>query len=108
MHEVEVDIIGLEILQRSSDTLLDTLVPRVVQLGGEPDLTAGNTRVDDTLSDFGFVAIGQRCVDMSVSILQSNLDCLTDLIRLGLPGSKTYARHLIARVEREDGLGTLA
>ncbi len=117
MHEVEVDIVGLEVFQRRSNALRNTLVPRVVQLGGEPDLAARHTRIDDTLSDLGFVAISKRTdqsersipasevcirVDMSVTILESHLDCLAHLIGFGLPRSETNAGHLIAGVERED------
>ena len=32
-------------------------MPWVVQLGGEPDLTSRDSGIDDSLSDFGFVAI---------------------------------------------------
>ena len=43
MHEVEVDIVGLEVLQGRSNAFRDFLVPWVVQLGGDPDLATGNT-----------------------------------------------------------------
>lgn len=57
MHEVEVNVVGLEILQRGCDSLLDALVPWVVEFGGEPNLTSRNTGIDDALSNFGFIAI---------------------------------------------------
>ena len=40
-------------------------------------------------------------VDMTVAILKSDLDSLTDLIGSGLPCAETDTRHLIARAERE-------
>lgn len=42
MHQVEVDIIGTEGLQRGVDSLRNDVVPGVIQLGGEPDLLTRN------------------------------------------------------------------
>ena len=70
MHEVEVDIVGLEVLQGRSNAFRDFLVPWVVQLGGDPDLATGDTRIDDALSDFSFVAIS-KSTSMSVCNIAS-------------------------------------
>lgn len=57
VHQVQIDIIGPQVLQRSVNAFLNALVPGVVQFGGKPDLASGNTRVLDALSDFRLVAI---------------------------------------------------
>ena len=118
MHEVEVDVVGFEILQRRLDALLDPLVPWVIQLGGEPDLATRNARVDNALSDFGLISVRKRAeelvrgmkvragytrVDMSVAGLQSNFDSLTDLIGSGLPSSQANTGHASAAIKRKDG-----
>ena len=59
VHEVEVHIVGLEVLEGRGNALLDTLVPWVVELGGEPNLFSGYARVDYALAYFGFVAISK-------------------------------------------------
>lgn len=40
VHEVQVDVVCLEIFQGRGNSLLDSLVPWVIELGGEPDLAA--------------------------------------------------------------------
>lgn len=107
VHEVEVDVGGIEVLERGVNGLGDVLVPVVVQLGGEPDLLTGNARGLDALADFLLVAIGIRGVDVSVAGTQSSLDGLLDLTGLGLPGAETDSGHLGARVELV-GLATVA
>lgn len=57
MHEVEVDIINTQRGQRGVDAVLDTVVPCVVQLGGDPNLFTRDARVFDSVSDFLFVRI---------------------------------------------------
>lgn len=68
MHKVEINVIRLEIVQRRCNAFLDTLVPWVVEFGGEPDLASRNTRVDDSLADFRFVAVCESS-NASVSIV---------------------------------------
>jgi hypothetical protein len=41
-------------------------VPRVVELGGDPDLFTRNARVLDTLADLCFVAICEGAIPLSV------------------------------------------
>lgn len=55
---VEVDIVGPKGLQRGVNALLDSLVPRVVELGCQPNVPAGHAGVLDSQSNFGFIAIG--------------------------------------------------
>ena len=38
VHEVEIDVIRLQVLQRRCDALFDALVPGVIEFGGDPDL----------------------------------------------------------------------
>lgn len=45
VHEIQVNVIGSERLQGRVNSLLDSLVPWVVQLGGQPDLLAGDAGV---------------------------------------------------------------
>jgi hypothetical protein len=81
-HEVKVNVVNAEGLQRAGDTLLDALVPWVVELGGDPDLLAGNARVLDTLTNLLLVAVGKSRVDVAVARLQCCLDSFTNLTRL--------------------------
>lgn len=64
VHQVEVDIVGSQSLERGVNALLDTVVPGVVELGGDPDLAAGNTRVSDTLANLRLVAVGKGAADL--------------------------------------------
>jgi hypothetical protein len=57
-------------------------VPWVVELGGDPDLLAGNARVLDTLTNLLLVAVGKSCVDVAVAGLKRSLDSFADLTRL--------------------------
>jgi hypothetical protein len=57
-------------------------VPWVVELGSDPDLLTGNTRVLDTLADFLLVSVCKRGVDVTVSTLECSLDGFADLARL--------------------------
>lgn len=63
VHQVEVDIVGSQGLQGGVNALLDTVVPGVVELGGDPDLAAGNTRVSDALTNLRLVAVGKGTAD---------------------------------------------
>lgn len=98
-HQVEVDIVEAKTAQRAVDALFDALVPWVVELGGNPDLLTGHTRVLDSLADLLLVAVCKRRVDVTVAALKGSLDGFTDLARLGLPGSEADSRHLCAGVE---------
>lgn len=60
MHEIQVNIVEHQIFQRRVNALVDPLVPRIVQLGGDPDLASGDTRVFDAQADFMFIAICER------------------------------------------------
>jgi len=59
VHEVQINVICSERLEGRVNSLLDSLVPWVIELGGQPDLLTGDAGVLDSQSDLGFVAIGQ-------------------------------------------------
>jgi hypothetical protein len=120
VHEVQVNIVKHEIFQRRVNALLDTLVPRVVELGGDPDLAPRHTGVLDSLANFMLVAIRERAgsckpwcsfslsfklylrVNVAITSLQRNFDRFSNLVGLRLPGSETNTRHLVPGVEGED------
>lgn len=64
MDEVEVDVFDTQAFQAGGDSLLDTLVPWVIELGGDPDLLTRNTGVLDAQTDFLLVSVGEGTVDM--------------------------------------------
>ena len=66
VHEVEVNVVELQALQGRVNPLRDTLVPWVVELGGDPDLASGNARVDDTLTNFVLVAVSKSTTIVSL------------------------------------------
>lgn len=89
MHQVQIDVVGLEVLERRGNALLDALVPGVVKLGGNPDVLAGNAGVLDTKTDLVLVAVGKSSVNVTVAGEESSLDGLANLVGLGLPGTET-------------------
>lgn len=60
VHQVEVDVVGSEVLERVLESLGHPFVVGVVQLGREPDLGSGDARVDDALTDLSLVSVLQR------------------------------------------------
>lgn len=57
VEEVEVKVLELEVLQSVLDGELDVLgvVVKLEELGGDPELLTGDTRVLDTLANLGLV-----------------------------------------------------
>lgn len=66
-HQVQVDVVETQVLERSIDTLRDVLVPGIVQLRGHEDLLARHARGPDALADLGLVAVRICGVDVAVS-----------------------------------------
>jgi hypothetical protein len=62
------------------------VVPCVVELGGDPDLFARDTRVLDSLAYFVLVAVCEGSVDVTITCEKSVLDCVADLSWGRLPG----------------------
>ena len=75
-------------------------MPRVVELGGDPDLLTRNARVLDSLTNLVLVAVGQSSVDVAVSSEERGLDSLADLIGLALPCTQTNLGNFGALIEK--------
>jgi hypothetical protein len=94
VHEVKVDVVNAEVLEGRGDALFHTLVPRVVKLGGDPNLLSRDAGVLDTLADLVLVAVCEGSVNVAVSSEESGLDGLANLVGLGLPRTQTNSGHL--------------
>jgi hypothetical protein len=105
VNQVEVDVIGAEILEGGFNALSDALVPGVVQFGGEPDLVARHAGVLDTSTDLSLVAVSQSSVNVAVTGEKGVPHGHADLIGLGLPCSKTNGGDLVTGVK---GVGLLS
>jgi len=71
VHEVEVKVVCPELLERVLEGHLDVLRVMVVleELGGEPELLAGNTGSADTLADLALVLVAPSAAAASFSEL---------------------------------------
>ena len=67
VDQVEVDVVSVKRLERGRDALFDALVPRVVKLGGDPDLLTRHAGVLDALAHLVLVAVRQRGVNVTVA-----------------------------------------
>ena len=99
VDQVQVDVVEPEALETRVDALLHALVPRVVELGGDPDFSAGYAGVADAGANLGLVAVGEGGVDVAVAGLEGREDGVVDLIGPGLPGAEADDGDLGARVE---------
>jgi len=81
-HEVEVNIVNTQTLKRAINALFHAFMPRIVQFSSNPYLLARDTRVFDTLANLLLVAVGKSGVNVSVSSLESGLDCLANFTGL--------------------------
>lgn len=99
VHQVKVDIVNAQVLEGGRNAILDPVVPGVVELGGNPDLVAGHARIANAGTNFGFVAVGQGCVNVTIALQQGVLDGHADFIGLGLPSSQADGGDLVASVE---------
>lgn len=66
VHQVEIDIVQAKALKGRINALRNTVVPGVIQLGGNPDLIAGDARISDTGTDLSFVAVCKSTKSASV------------------------------------------
>ena len=99
VNQVQINIVQPQALQARVDALRHALVPRVVELGGDPDLGARDARVADGGADLGLVAVGEGGVDVAVAGLEGGEDGVVDLVGGGLPGAEADDGDLGARVE---------
>jgi hypothetical protein len=86
-HQIQIHILDAQVLAARPEPLLDALVPRVVQLGRDPDLLTRHARVLDPLPDLALVAVRERCVNVAVANFESGLHCGADGARGRLPGA---------------------
>lgn len=107
MHQVQINIARSQTLQTRIDSLLHTLVPRVIELSGKPDILTRHSRVLDSKPDFSFIAIGKGSVDVTVPLTECDLDRLLDFVRLRLPCPETEGGDLVAGVEGEGFPGVM-
>jgi hypothetical protein len=82
VHKIQVNIVCLQVLERRGYALFNTLVPGIVQLGGDPNVLARHTRVLDAETDLSLVAVGQSSVNVAVASEESGLDGFANLIGL--------------------------
>lgn len=97
-------------------------MPWVVELGGEPDFFARDTRVFDSLADFCFVTVCESTasalasdrldqvnsesvsrVNVTITSEQRILDCFAHFVGLGLPCAQTNTWHFVTGVQSEHG-----
>lgn len=69
MHEVHVEVVGVQLLQGVAKSHLDVLgaVVELEKLGSDPDVFPGHTRRLDADADFAFVAIAPSTARINVS-----------------------------------------
>jgi hypothetical protein len=98
VHQMQVDIVETKPFQRRVNAFLTALVPRIVELGGHPNLLPRNSGVLDALTNLVVGAIslssvigetkdragrcGNRRVDVAVSCLQCILRRNSHRVRL--------------------------
>lgn len=101
VHEVEVDIVSLEVGKRPLDALGHALMPRVVELGGEEYFLARDAGSLDTIANLLLVAVCKGRVNMTVAVAQGGFNGRLYFVGLGLPGAQANSGDLGARVEGE-------
>lgn len=65
MHQVQVDIVETESLQRVVNGLLNAVVPRIVELGRHPNFFPGYAGIFDASADLRLIAIGKGSAHIS-------------------------------------------
>ncbi len=86
-HEIEIHIVYSQVFQRRINTFGDTVVPRVVQFGGQPDFFTWNAAVLDSLANFLFILVRQGSINVSVAPLERDLDCVSNIVGLDIVAS---------------------
>ena len=101
MNQVQVNVVGAQLLQGSLERLERALVALVgvPQLGGEEDVLASHVGVSDSAAHARLVAVNSGGVDVAVAGLQGGgHDLLGDLV-LNLPHAVAQLRNGSAVVE---------
>lgn len=76
-------------------------MPCVIQLGRQPYFFSWDTGVSDSLPNFMLVPIGKRGIDMTISLVKSNLDRVAHFVGLTLPCAEADGWNLVAGIEGE-------
>ena len=100
-HKIQVHVIQPQILQGRVNPLRNAVGPFFLELGSHPNLLAGDAGILDASADFLFVAICERCVDVTVAFLESELDGFVDFVGRALPSSEANGGNLVASVKGE-------
>ena len=90
MHQIEVQVVSTEVLERSVNRRLDIfgIVAVVPQLGGNEDFGAGNAALLDGFTYSWFGPVDTRSIDVTVSSLESIQNGI--FLRVGvLPSAKS-------------------
>ena len=107
MHQVEVEIVGLQLLQGLLQGRLDVFrrMAVVPEFGRDPQLfAADNSFCAGSIhgpADFRLVAVDERAINMPVTAFERFLNRRIDFSRAGFPGAQTQYRHLIGVREFE-------
>ena len=99
VHEIQVHIVGVHVLEGGANALANALVPRIVEFGRQPDLVAGNSRGLDAEPDFLFICIAESSVNVAIPTGEGGLNRGLDLGRGGLPGAETDGRDFVSSIE---------
>ena len=87
MHQIEVDVVSLQRLQRRRNAFLNDMVPGVVEFCRNPDLISWDTRVLDTLADLMLVTIRKGGVNVAIASVESCFHSFSNFIWRRLPCS---------------------
>jgi hypothetical protein len=105
VHQIEVNIVKTQVLQAGFETLLNAVVVRAPQLGGDEEILAlDDSSVNgllDALANLVLVTIAESTVNVTVTRLNSVEDSIGYLARGRLPSSQTKGRDLSSGVELE-------
>ncbi len=95
MDEIQVEIIGLQVVQRALKRLLGLLVAHLVlpQLGRQKQLLARDSTVLDRLCDVGLRVVKGCRVQIAVARLQRQADDIRGLCLRRLVRSERHARN---------------
>ena len=76
----------------------------IPQLSCNPDVLSIHTALANAFSNFSFIAVNCRAVDVSISTAQRGFNGSFNFVWLRLPGPKAYGRDLGAVVQRKGSI----
>ena len=86
-RRTKVKVVDAEVAERRLDGAFDVAVRGAPQLRREEDVLARNARRLEPLADLALVLVHEGAVDVSVAVLERDLNGVLDLAGLALPGS---------------------